>query len=361
MRIGHRPHRAIGDLRNLVLAFAVGLFTALVTFHPADVAPQTTIRTEPIHNAMGPVGAHVAHFFCRRLDSGPSFCGIFTYLRLSYVIGRQSRITMVDVWGWFGIILSAVILLHLWMAPTQLLGNPPGGVGGEYITEIFKAFLSGPGTLLAGATLFIVSIVALSRRSVFELARLIARGGKNAYAYARGRGTAVDEDDTERSTADVGRSDSVDVGRNELEAPAETDDIEPKLEIKISERRQTTTETLEVAEKSPEKEPLLPPVQEESNSESEEPPPLEVAEADIVSEEVLESDSPESDEEDENLVIVESDAMKRSRTFVDQKVELESVSRQYEFEPQILDYRPPDDGSVDRDALTRNAQLRRLS
>ena len=344
----------------LVLAFAVGLFTALVTFHPADVAPQTTIRTEPIHNAMGPVGAHVAHFFLSAVGLGSfALCGIFTYLGLSYVIGRQSRITMVDVWGWFGIILSTVILLHLWMAPTELLGNPPGGVGGEYITEIFKAFLSGPGTLLAGATLFIVSIVALSRRSVFELARLIARGGKKAYAYARGGAVNVDEDVAESPSTDVGRSDSAEVESNELEAPVETDDIEPKLEIKISERRQTTTETQAIADKSSEKEPLLPPVQEESNSESEEPPPLEVVESDIVSEEVLESDAPESDEEDENLVIIESDAMKRSRAFVDQKeLELESVSRQYEFPShQILDYRPPDDGSVDRDALTRNAQL----
>jgi len=159
----------------LVLAFAVGLFAALVTFNPIDVSPQTTIRTEPIHNAIGPVGAHVAHFFLSAVGLAAfAICGILAYLGLSYVIGRQSRITMTDVWGWLGVILSSVILLHLWMAPTELLGNPPGGVGGEYITEIFKAFISGPGTLLAGVTLLVVSVVALSRRSIFELSRLIA-------------------------------------------------------------------------------------------------------------------------------------------------------------------------------------------
>ena len=127
----------------MVLAFAVGLFAALVSFHPADVAPQTSIRTEPIHNVIGPVGAHVAHFFISAVGLGAFvFCGILAYLGLSYLIGRQTRITMVDVWGWIGVILSSVILLHLWLAPTQILGNPPGGVGGEYITEIFKAFLS---------------------------------------------------------------------------------------------------------------------------------------------------------------------------------------------------------------------------
>ena len=351
----------------MVLAFAVGLFAALVSFHPADVAPQTSIRTEPIHNVIGPVGAHVAHFFISAVGLGAFvFCGILAYLGLSYLIGRQTRITMVDVWGWIGVILSSVILLHLWLAPTQILGNPPGGVGGEYITEIFKAFLSGPGTLLTGSTLFVVSIVALSRRSIFELARLVARGTRIGYTLARNRFKRADATASDHEEALVEISEPSDSPHPEPESEPERPpaglvaDVKSD-EIKISERRTATIETLTADSTGHSPEPLFPPEQEVAGVESVEPPPLEIEAEDILSEATLVDLPPalESEVPAPEVAIIESDAMKRSRAFVDQKeLALESVSRQYEFPShQILDYRAPDDGAVDRESLTRNAQL----
>ena len=345
----------------LILAFAIALFAALMSFHPSDVAPQTSVRAEPIHNAMGPVGAHVAHLFLSAVGLGAfAVCGILAYLGLTYLIGRQSRITMTDVWGWFGVILSTVVLLHLWMSPTELLGHPPGGIGGEYITEIFKAFISGPGTLLAAVTLLTISVIAISRRSIFELSRLIAVGGKRAWIAMRTRGGEAAEADITEETSLEGEvektSESATTESSASSEPVREQD-EPKLEIKISERRVTEPETLQADQPQAQKEPLLPPeLDEEPSNEEKDAAPIEIGSDDILAEEKL---TPTPDEDEEDLVIVESDAMKRSRVFVDQKeLELESVSRQYEFPShQILDYRPPDDGTVDRDSLTRNAQL----
>jgi S-DNA-T family DNA segregation ATPase FtsK/SpoIIIE len=346
----------------LILAFAVALFAALMSFHPADVAPQTSVRAEPIHNAMGPVGAHVAHLFLSAVGLGAfAVCGILAYLGLTYLIGRQSRITMTDVWGWFGVTLSTVVLLHLWMSPTELLGHPPGGIGGEYITEIFKAFISGPGTLLVAITLLTISVIAISRRSIFELSRLLYAGGKHAWIAVRTkRGHTAEEDSAEGSTQEDRHPPAGDEGAS-TESSVSLDEVreqdEPKLEIKISERRQTEPETTIVNEPQAQKEPLLPPeFEEEPSREEKEAAPIDVGADDILAEEII---TPASVEDEEDLVIVESDAMKRSRVFVDQKeLELESVSRQYEFPSlQILDYRQPDDGTVDRDSLTRNAQL----
>jgi len=178
-------------------------------------------------------------------------------------------------------------------------------------------------------------------------------------------GEVADSEATPEASED-GEVEAVDVSPEATKSDPKEDKSseEPALEIKISERRQTTTETLAVLEEPPTEERLLPPESEDKAPLIEEPPPLEVQSSDILSEETLVAEqeatsTPSESDEDENIVITESDAMKRSREFVDQKeLELESVSRQYEFPShQILDYRPPDDGSVDRDSLTRNAQL----
>ena len=116
-----------------------------------------------------------------------------------------------DVFGGIGIVLTTSVLLHVGFSPLHFLGHLPGGVVGEYIGEISRALISTTGTLILAVTLMIVSLVALTRRSVFELAALSVQ-------FARSTKTNL-----ERASSRVTSS----VGIGEVEALHEVDDLCP--------------------------------------------------------------------------------------------------------------------------------------
>lgn len=384
----------------IVLAFSVALFMSLVTFDPRDMASQLSVRPERVGNAIGPIGAHIGHLFLGLMGLG-SFvvCGIFSFLGASYIIGRRSAITMTDVMGWFGVLLGSVMLLHLWMAPTEILGHPAGGVGGEYITEIFKAFLSGPGTFLAASTLVLISLIALTRRSLVEVTGYVAQGARMGWSRARAafarRGTPPEtcdapepESDTEEPPILIGREGV----RVEADPPATAPAKKPRKKsrvtdspgaskqaaaareqpgaIKISVRPPPSQPELQAV---PEQGSLLLPPETPSPSDTEAKAVVSGAEpqgtAPVNSADELVPPEPASDAKDkgpsesaedgDDLAIVESGAMKRSRDFEEEaELSIETVTKEYEFPSlQIIDYRPPEDGGICRETLTRNAAL----
>ncbi len=170
----------------VILAFAVALLLALFTFDPVDVTPTGGTRTRPAVNAIGPIGAHVADLFLGVVGLGAfAVAGTFALLGLTYLIGRRSSLTRLDVLGWVGVLVSACILAHVALAPARFFGHLPGGAMGAYAGEVTRAFLSTPGTLLAAVTLLVVSIIAITRRSIFELGLLLGAGLRRAWAWGR--------------------------------------------------------------------------------------------------------------------------------------------------------------------------------
>jgi len=155
----------------LILAFSASLCLALLTFNPMDVTAVGGTRYQPAHNLIGPIGAHVADIFLGVLGLGAFvMTPILGLLGLSYLIGRRWQLARGDVFGSLGILVAAAVLLHVGFAPLRFLGHLPGGAVGEYIGEISRALISTTGTLILAVTLLTVSLVSLTRRSVFELA-----------------------------------------------------------------------------------------------------------------------------------------------------------------------------------------------
>ena len=171
----------------LVLAFAIALLLGILTFDPADLLSTGVPRARPVSNLIGPIGAQVADSFLSLLGLG-SFAVVATFgaLGLSYIVVRRSSLTGMDVLGWVGLLLSGTVLLHIALPHTHFYGHVPGGLLGEYAGEILRAFLSTAGTLLLALALFVVSLITLTRRSVFELAVLVARAGLGLSRWIRG-------------------------------------------------------------------------------------------------------------------------------------------------------------------------------
>ena len=170
----------------LVLAFAVALLLALITFDGADVAPSARGRGAGVSNLIGPVGAQVADLFLDGLGGGAFVLALgFAYFGASYLIGRRARVTKLDLLGWLGLLLSGAVLCHVMFAPGQLLDHPPGGETGAWVGEISASLLSSAGTAIAFSALFLVSLIAVTRRSVFELAHLVGYGGKRIAGLVR--------------------------------------------------------------------------------------------------------------------------------------------------------------------------------
>ncbi|MCA9517967.1 MAG: DNA translocase FtsK 4TM domain-containing protein, partial [Myxococcales bacterium] len=161
----------------VVLAFAIALFLALVSFDGQDVLPAARGRGAGTHNLVGPLGAQVANLFLDALGGGAFVLTFaFGYFGLSYLIGRRARVTKLDVVGWLGALLSGAVLCHVIFSPGHLLDHPPGGETGAMVGEISASLLSNAGTFIVFLAMFVVSVIAITRRSIFELFHLVKRG-----------------------------------------------------------------------------------------------------------------------------------------------------------------------------------------
>ncbi len=343
----------------MILAFAAALMLALITFDRADVV-NGGARSGEVANAIGPIGAHVANLFLGGVGVAAfALCGTFGFLGLSYIVGRRSHLTRIDLLAWFGVLLGTVILVHVLFAPARLLGHLPGGIAGEYTGEVLRAFLSTPGTLLAAITIITIAVIALTRRSIIELGGLCWRALKASCHWVRETLTEGDGPEDIEITEEPPAPKKAAVARGaappqtELELPvqpeAEADaDAETEPRIVARERR------------PPELQPAPPPLPADASAEpeasqsSESPPsdaPVEISSSDA-----------EAVADSANIKIVESLAMRRSRDLVvAEQLEISEVAAEgpsYELPSvQLLDYRPPVGGAFDRASLRDNAQI----
>ncbi|MEZ4266082.1 MAG: DNA translocase FtsK 4TM domain-containing protein [Myxococcota bacterium] len=365
----------------IVLAFSATLLLALFTFDPADVGAIGGTRAQPAENIIGPIGAHVADLFLSALGIGAfAFAVLFGWLGLSYLIGRRFHITRTDVIGWFGLLLGAAVLLHVSFAPAHLLGHTAGGLAGEYIGEVGRALLSTTGTLILALTVVVVSIIAVTRRSIFELATLSAatarRGGAFLLRLMR-HGDAPDAADAADARVAF-EDDRSDLG---LASDEDGDEAGDGPKVVLPERR-TVTRTEDMVGAIDEPPPATPKPRvradrgsatltavampaptpadadeddDDDTADTTERPAVREAAAAAAPEAAAESAA------EDDIKIVESVAMRRSRDLVvGEQISIPDNSRPATFElPPLsfLEYEAPEGQTYDREHLRANAQI----
>ncbi len=424
----------------VVLAFAVALLLALLSFDAGDVGSGVKARLGRTANLLGPIGAHVADMFLSAVGIGAfAAAGIFGWLGFSYLVGRRSRMQRVDVAGGLFGLLSLVVLAHVIAAPMRLLEHPPGGWLGAWVGEISSSLLSTAGTFLAFGAVGVVSIMLLSRKSFFELAGGVGRASKRTATFIgravrHGEGEGGEDDEAEyeeelaapkarraaaagagaggptiappavrpapRSVAVVGSESAAAepvVARAKAKRPLKAAPVESEVEgegesagPRIREPRRAMApdvivEAGEVEEVEGEE------VEGEEEGEYEEGDEGEEGDAgegegeeegeeegegegegeeegeDEEGEEGEYEEGEEGDEDVHGIKITESAAMKRARELSPEAIEAAAASQMSlpskEVEPfvlptlSMLDYKPPETTSYDRDLLKRNAQI----
>ncbi len=344
----------------VIVAFAVLLLLSLLSFDPADVTSTGGTRYQPAQNAIGPIGAHVADLFLASMGVGAFiFTGIFGFLGLSYVVGRHFSIQRGDVLGWLGLIVGGSVILHVGMEPGTLLGHSPGGLTGEYVGEISRALFSTTGTMILAVTGTLISVIAITRQSVFDLFMKVRGWAVRFWAWSRA--THLDlqarferwgEVEIEVETLDTADGEpNTEVAREAL--PEEEDG--PVIVV----QRETTAPSLIADEPPASREPVdtevdLPRFEQEAA-----PPSLTQGQS--PEPRTLDDDAPTEEISSEDLKIIESAAMRRSRDLVIG----EQMSLPQEGEPTVyehpsldfLDYKAPDSRAYDTDQLKAQAQI----
>lgn len=353
----------------IIVAFAILLLLALLSFDPADVTSTGGTRYQPAQNAIGPIGAHVADLFLASMGVGAFiFTGIFGFLGLSYVVGRHFSIQRGDVLGWLGLIVGGSVILHVGMAPGTLLGHSPGGLTGEYVGEISRALFSTTGTLILAITGTLVSVIAITRQSVFDLYMKLRDWAIRGWAWVRAthvqlqaRFERLGQDEPELAEASASPLDAAEEPQSG--DPVESAVIQEALPEEdgpvIVVQRESTDQSLlreglEGGREPTDTEVDLPRFDEEALP----PSGAEMAEQEPRGEG---SELPTEEISPEALKIIESAAMRRSRDLVIG----EQLSLPQEGEPTVyehpslefLDYKAPDSRAYDTDQLKAQAQI----
>jgi S-DNA-T family DNA segregation ATPase FtsK/SpoIIIE len=367
----------------IVLAFSATLLLALFTFDPADVGAIGGTRAQPAENIIGPIGAHVADLFLSALGVGAfAFAVLFGWLGLSYLVGRRFHVTRTDVIGWFGLLLGAAVLLHVSFAPAHLLGHTPGGLAGEYIGEVGRALLSTTGTLILALTIVVVSIIAVTRRSIFELATLSVTTARRAGAFVMRlmrHGDAPDALDDDAELAD-GESGAGPGGARDLDGDDDEKQVDGPKVVLPERRAVTPTEDMVGSIETPPPATPKPRVRSDragaTLTATALPAPAAVAAAAIDDDDDDEADTSErpavrdtaaepvpapAAAAEDDIKIVESVAMRRSRDLVvGEQIAIPDTDRPptYEYPPlSFLEYEAPEGQTYDREHLRANAQI----
>ncbi|HRE87647.1 MAG TPA: DNA translocase FtsK 4TM domain-containing protein [Myxococcota bacterium] len=404
----------------LVLSFAVALTLALLSFDAADVGGGGRVgKTANLLGPIGAHIADM--FLAGIGIGSFGVALVFGWLGTSYLIGRRGRMQRLDVLGATCGLVSLTVLAHVIATPMRLLEHPPGGALGALIGEVSSSLLSGPGTFLAFTALGVVALVLLTRRSIFELAATVGRASKttgkviaravklgdNEAGTSARRERAEKNDKAERAPNPRPEGEREDARARADEAPragakkverAEKADkraeraarVEPSQakEEGVEAEAETTAAELEVddgpriAERRHRPVPMAAaseaPIEdawdeEETEDGEEDPEALEgddEGEVDGWDEEADDAEGEEGEDEDDadaDIKIVESAAMKRTRELSPEAIEAMTAAQislpVAEEKPfvlpslSMLDYRPPETTSYDRDLLKRNAQI----
>ncbi len=173
------------EVYGLVLtAFSILLLFSLASFDPRDVALDYKLRSDQVHNLIGPVGAHIGDLLYSTLGMGAFFaCSTFFYFGGVLLAGRRPTIRGGTVAAFCLTLVFSCVLAHLLLSAYRPFAHTPGGLVGEWTGEILRTLFATTGTLLIAGSALAASLLALSGMRIAEMARLPYRG----YLWVRER------------------------------------------------------------------------------------------------------------------------------------------------------------------------------
>lgn len=165
----------------LILAIALGILLALLSFHPTDI-------TEPgeTRNLIGPAGAFIGDALLYIFGLGAFFFNlVMWYLGFALLIGRAVDTKASEVSGQLLFVLAGAMLSHLVLNNFLILGHLPGGIVGEFSAEIFRSFVGTVGTYIIATSILAVSLMLATDMSLGAIVRAIIAQSHRLLAYIR--------------------------------------------------------------------------------------------------------------------------------------------------------------------------------
>ena len=173
------------ELGGLVCgALALGLLLSLLSFSPADIAPGAQ---PPMHNLIGPVGAHVAHGILSLFGLGAlCFDALLWYLAIAMLLGKRPEWRPSESAGQVLFVLSGTMIAHLAFSAHYLFfSHSAGGFVGSFGAELIRGFFGTVGAYILCLSALIVSVMFVTDVRLSAVVRAIAAAAHKLYAYTR--------------------------------------------------------------------------------------------------------------------------------------------------------------------------------
>jgi S-DNA-T family DNA segregation ATPase FtsK/SpoIIIE len=162
----------------LVLA-ALCMLLALMSFEPVDAASGNP------SNLIGPAGAFVADALLYVFGVGSFFFNaLIWYLGVCMLVGRRVAWKPLEIGGQLLFVVAGATLCHL-AFDAMVFGHLPGGLVGEFIGELGRAFVGTVGTAILGCGLLVLSLMMATRMSLGRLVRAFIAWVHRGQAWAR--------------------------------------------------------------------------------------------------------------------------------------------------------------------------------
>jgi S-DNA-T family DNA segregation ATPase FtsK/SpoIIIE len=228
----------------LLLATALAVLLAVVSFSPADVDSSSTPS-----NLIGPVGVTIGDALLYLFGVGAFFFdALLWYLGFMLLVGRIVEWKWSEIAGQLLFVLSGAMLCHLTFFEYEILGHMPGGLVGEVTGEILRGLFGTVGTAIIGVSFLLLSLMLATDMSLGALVRKFMSGVHKLGAWARHKWTVhklyrervkeerrklleqeVDEDELAKKEAELSVKPLVD-GEYDYDAERE---VEEKLSTKL--------------------------------------------------------------------------------------------------------------------------------
>ncbi|MGM0557897.1 MAG: DNA translocase FtsK 4TM domain-containing protein, partial [Myxococcota bacterium] len=229
----------------LLLATALAILLAVVSFSPADVNSSSTPS-----NLIGPVGVTIGDALLYLFGVGAFFFdALLWYLGFMLLVGRIVEWKWSEITGQLLFVLSGAMLCHLTFFEYNILGHMPGGLVGEVTGEILRGLFGTVGTAIIGVSFLLLSLMLATDMSLGALVRKLMSGVHRSVAWARHKWTVhklyrqrvkeerrklleqdLDEDELAKKEAELSVKPLVD-GEYEYDAEKE---VEDKLGTKLA-------------------------------------------------------------------------------------------------------------------------------
>ena len=161
-------HRGFSDIIGIVLiATALLLMVAQLSFHPQDVSSNRIPSTETVHNLIGSAGAHCANGLFFLFGAGAFVLPVLLMLfGLGYLFELMSYLKR--RWAWAAVLfLTCLGFFDLYSAQLETLRvnlNAPsaGGLLGQVMNSLVFGHFGKPGATIIFITLYAISLIFLT-------------------------------------------------------------------------------------------------------------------------------------------------------------------------------------------------------